>query len=376
MLLLCACAHGPRIRPNIAAAGPSSFRRTSGTSKNVCKIKHRREYKCYAATAVQDDPFSGDPEMQKALDESFDMIQEILEHVCNNMVAENAVAFVTVSPADQTAAKLMSQAVEERLSKFNQMTLHTIHSLLASPTVKQTPQTQVLLEMMKAEILKQAGNALPVELQTLDRLIVEKDDDARTQIINELPAELLEGLALAAGQVISDMEDTAAIADVPLLCGTAIVRDDVLARLEDLRAGAAASARTGRRAVPERIASVIKELVLVADPVTRRAQLFELLQEGCKAPEPPKAAAGTGGGHAGSGGGPEGGLADAVRPGSLLYSIDIIRHEMESNPPAPQGGPASPTAVLRRLSEVKADAVHVVRSVRDGKLAHLSPDKP
>lgn len=129
--------------------------------------------------------------MQKALDESFETIQEILEHVCNNMVAENAVAFVTVSPADQTPAKLMSQAVEERLNRFNQMTLHTIHSLLASPSVKKNAQTEVLLEMMKKEIIKQAGHALPVELQTLDRLIQEKDNDTRAEIINVRTTTLL-----------------------------------------------------------------------------------------------------------------------------------------------------------------------------------------
>lgn len=92
--------------------------------------------------------------------------------------------------------------------------------------------------------------------------------------VQDLPGELLEGLALASGQVISDMEETPAIADVPLLCGVALVRDDVLRRLEDLRAGAADSARTGRRAVPEHIAATIKEVVLVGDPVTRRSQLF------------------------------------------------------------------------------------------------------
>lgn len=92
--------------------------------------------------------------------------------------------------------------------------------------------------------------------------------------MQELPEELLEGLALAAGQVISDMEETPAIADVPLLCGAALVRDEVLTRLETLRIGAAASARTGRRAVPEPIAAVIKELMLVGDAVARRSQLF------------------------------------------------------------------------------------------------------
>ena len=92
--------------------------------------------------------------------------------------------------------------------------------------------------------------------------------------VQDLPEELLEGLALAAGQVISDMEETPAIADVPLLCGVALVRDDVLRRLEERRAGAAAAARKGRAAVPEQIAATIKELTLVADAVSRRSQLF------------------------------------------------------------------------------------------------------
>lgn len=92
--------------------------------------------------------------------------------------------------------------------------------------------------------------------------------------MQDLPEDLLEGLALAAGQVISDMEETPAIADVPLLCGVALVRDDVLRRLEERRAGAAAAARKGRAAVPEQIAATIKELTLVADAVTRRSQLF------------------------------------------------------------------------------------------------------
>lgn len=96
------------------------------------------------------------------------------------------------------------------------------------------------------------------------------------------------------------------------------------------------------------------------------------MQEGCRAPEPVK---GAGAASGGSSGGGDGGLTDAVRPGALLYSIDIIRHEMEVNPPPAQGGPAPPTAVLRRLSEIKDDAVHVVQSIRDGKLAHLSPAK-
>jgi hypothetical protein len=42
----------------------------------------------------------------------------------------------------------------------------------------------------------------------------------------------LQALALAAGQVISDMEDTPAIADVPLLCSAVLLKDEVIAMLE------------------------------------------------------------------------------------------------------------------------------------------------
>ena len=42
----------------------------------------------------------------------------------------------------------------------------------------------------------------------------------------------LEALALTAGQVIGDMEDTPAIADVPLLCSAVLLRDEVIAMLE------------------------------------------------------------------------------------------------------------------------------------------------
>lgn len=99
-----------------------------------------------------------------------------------------------------------------------------------------------------------------------------------------------------------------------------------------------------------------------------------VLQQGCEAPEAAKAAGPATASHGHGGGGDEdGGLANAVRPGALLYSIDIIRHEMEINPPAAAGAPTSAAAVQRRLAEIKDDAVHVVRSIRDGKLAHLSP---
>lgn len=45
----------------------------------------------------------------------------------------------------------------------------------------------------------------------------------------------LEALALTAGQVIGDMEETPAIADVPLLCSAVLLKDEVVAMLEHKR---------------------------------------------------------------------------------------------------------------------------------------------
>jgi altronate dehydratase len=50
--------------------------------------------------------------------------------------------------------------------------------------------------------------------------------------VQEQSEKQLEALALAAGQVIGDMEETPAIADVPLLCSAVLLRDEVIAMLE------------------------------------------------------------------------------------------------------------------------------------------------
>lgn len=50
--------------------------------------------------------------MRKALDDSLELINDIVAYVCNTMVAENAVAYVTVSESDANAQKLVSKAVE------------------------------------------------------------------------------------------------------------------------------------------------------------------------------------------------------------------------------------------------------------------------
>lgn len=50
--------------------------------------------------------------------------------------------------------------------------------------------------------------------------------------MQEQTEKQLEALALTSGQVISDMEDTPAVADVPLLCSAVLLKDEVIAMLE------------------------------------------------------------------------------------------------------------------------------------------------
>lgn len=51
-------------------------------------------------------------ELKRALDDSVRLINEIVAFVCNTMVTENAVAYVTVSESDANAQKLVSKAVQ------------------------------------------------------------------------------------------------------------------------------------------------------------------------------------------------------------------------------------------------------------------------
>jgi hypothetical protein len=128
-------------------------------------------------------------ELERALDESFQLINEIVSFVCNSMVAENAVAYVTVTTSDASTKKLIKKAVEERLTRFNQMSLHTLHSMMASPSVQRDKSMHNLLSMLKDEILAQTGNALPEEIRQLDDLVKEKDEEARLEILQVCPGE-------------------------------------------------------------------------------------------------------------------------------------------------------------------------------------------
>ena len=82
-----------------------------------------------------------------------------------------------------------------------------------------------------------------------------------------------------------------------------------------------------------------------------------VLKEGCQAPS-----------KAGS----DRGLKDAVRPGMYLHCLDIIRVEMELNPPDTDEHAAPPEVIRTRLQDLKADSLKVIRSIQNGKLAHLS----
>lgn len=117
--------------------------------------------------------------MEKALDESMALVGEIIEAVCKRMVVESAAAYVYKGALDLTTQKVVKRAVEERLSRFNQMTLHTINSLTEAPTVKGNAQMCEILRLVKEEALHQAGYALPKEMQLLDKLVQQPDAEAR-----------------------------------------------------------------------------------------------------------------------------------------------------------------------------------------------------
>jgi hypothetical protein len=85
-----------------------------------------------------------------------------------------------------------------------------------------------------------------------------------------------------------------------------------------------------------------------------------VLKEGCKNPNK---------------GGSDGGLKDVVRPGMYLHCLEIIRAEMESNPPEEEGQAQPPAVIKKRLQDLKADSLKVIRSIQAGKLAHLSAEK-
>ena len=68
--------------------------------------------------------------------------------------------------------------------------------------------------------------------------------------------------------------------------------------------------------------------------------LCSVLKEGCQAP---------------SKGGSDGGLKDAVRPGMYLHCLEIIRAEMELNPPDTDEHAAPPEVIRKRLQDLKAD---------------------
>ena len=87
--------------------------------------------------------------------------------------------------------------------------------------------------------------------------------------------------------------------------------------------------------------------------------MCSVLKEGCKAP---------------SKGGSDGGLKDAVRPGMYMHCLEIIRGEMETNPPELDEQAQSPEVIKKRLQDLKADSLKVIRSIQAGKLAHLSTD--
>jgi uncharacterized protein (DUF2147 family) len=55
-------------------------------------------------------------ELRRALEDSVRLINDIVAFVCNTMVTENAVAYVTVSESDANAQNLVRKAVQVHFS--------------------------------------------------------------------------------------------------------------------------------------------------------------------------------------------------------------------------------------------------------------------
>ena len=109
--------------------------------------------------------------MAKALDESMDLIGKMLCSVCEQLSIESAAAYVTNEPLDLTADKLVQREVQKRLSEFNHLTLHTVKTLVAVPAVEANDEMRMILEKLRDEIIKQAGETLPKGMQQLDTLL-------------------------------------------------------------------------------------------------------------------------------------------------------------------------------------------------------------
>lgn len=78
-------------------------------------------------------------------------------------------------------------------------------------------------------------------------------------------------MALCAGQVITEMEEADAIADIPLLCRIVTAHEAVYEALECLAPGLSQKLRPVRANVPRTLAALVKELMPLGHANKRRA---------------------------------------------------------------------------------------------------------
>ena len=108
---------------------------------------------------------------RQAFDDSMQLVDDIVKEVCGKGELDAAAALVTNQPLDKEAHQAVEYAVAKRLSRFNQMTLHTLNQIIEAPTLQENSLLQKVLQDVKQQILVQVSTAMAPEMMELDQLV-------------------------------------------------------------------------------------------------------------------------------------------------------------------------------------------------------------
>lgn len=100
------------------------------------------------------------------------------------------------------------------------------------------------------------------------------DGRTRPRAVQGMAQDDLQKLALAAGQVASEMEEPDAIPDVRLLCTVAVAHEDIHAVLAAKATAEDPAERPQRSGLERGVAAFIKELVPLSDQIARRGKIL------------------------------------------------------------------------------------------------------
>jgi hypothetical protein len=287
-----------------------------------------------------------------------------------------------------------AQAIDARMRKSN-ANANAANNAAADDSAR---LLDVLL-LVRREVLAQVSSRLPATVQVLDAALRETEAQARLRVVERalagggggLPGVAFDALASTAGQLVDDMEDAEAVPDRALLARLVLLREELRAmhaRREyfppsadggNANNGGAAVFGFHRSNLPRACAAFAKELVAVGDGNRRVVLLAKAFEEDWTGGVEGRSGAGKKGGDDEASGGGGGGFGkssakkqqqqtqrkeapDVVRPGRFLATVHAMSGELEARLRSGGGGDAeaSAAAVLRRLDEVRMEAVAVL----------------